>query len=75
MAKLIWWLDMVSAISQLTACAYLGVVFWDILALALVLGLGCLGIVFLALWIRQMGRRVSWAYVRATRIHPKEISA
>ncbi len=75
MAKLIWWLDMVSAISQLTAYTYLGVVFWDILASALLLGLALVGIVFLILQIRLLGRRLSWAYVRATRIHPKEISA
>ena len=75
MAKLIWCLDMISEISQLTACAYLGVVFWDVLAPALAMGLALVAIVFLVLQIRLVGHRALLAYVRATRVHPPEISA
>jgi hypothetical protein len=75
MAKVIWLLDMVSAISQLTATAYLGIVFWDILAPASLTALAAIAMIFFLVQLRLLARRASWAYVRATRVHPKEIRA
>ena len=75
MAKVIWLLDLISALSQLTATAYLGIVFWDILAPASLTALAVVAIVFFVVQLRLLARRASWAYVRATRTHPEEISA
>lgn len=75
MARVIWLLDMISAISQAAASAYLGVVFRDILAPVALAGLVVVAIVFFLLQLRLLARRESLTYVRATRVHPKEISA
>lgn len=75
MAKVIWLLDMISAISQLTATVYLGVVFWDILAPASLTALAAIAIVFFLVQLRLLARRATWAYVRVTRTHPEEIRA